>query len=50
LARGSRTRSGGGCRGTATSLDEVVIKIAGMHWLWRAVDQHGIVLDVGTRG
>src|ERR1700732_1560059 len=28
-------------------LDEVVIKIAGKtHWLRRAVDQHGIVLDV----
>ena len=28
-------------------LDEVVISIAGqMHWLWRAVDQDGIVLDV----
>jgi putative transposase len=28
-------------------LDEVVIKIAGKtHWLWRAVDQHGVVLDV----
>src|ERR1700741_1328342 len=28
-------------------LDEVVIKIAGQtHWLWRAVDQHGVVLDV----
>src|SRR3954451_23585634 len=28
-------------------LDEVVIKIAGVkHWLWRAVDQDGIVLDV----
>src|SRR5919202_3727470 len=28
-------------------LDKVVIKIAGTtHWLWRAVDQHGIVLDV----
>jgi putative transposase len=28
-------------------LDEVVLKIAGMkHWLWRAVDQTGIVLDV----
>src|ERR687885_2100141 len=27
--------------------DEVAIKIAGKtHWLWRAVDQHGIVLDV----
>ena len=28
-------------------LDEVVISIAGRkHWLWRAVDQHGVVLDV----
>ncbi len=28
-------------------LDEVVITIAGKkHWLWRAVDQNGIVLDV----
>src|SRR3954447_10971388 len=28
-------------------LDEVVINIAGQkHWLWRAVDQHGIVLDI----
>ena len=28
-------------------LDEVVIKIAGVtHWLWRAVDQHGMVLDI----
>ena len=28
-------------------LDEVVIKIAGKkHWVWRAVDQHGIVLDI----
>src|SRR3954462_10309258 len=28
-------------------LDEVVITIAGTkHWLWRAVDQDGIVLDV----
>jgi putative transposase len=27
-------------------LDEVVISIAGTkHWMWRAVDQHGIVLD-----
>ena len=27
--------------------DEVVLKIAGVkHWLWRAVDQTGIVLDV----
>ena len=28
-------------------LDEVVINIASRkHWLWRAVDQHGIVLDI----
>ncbi len=28
-------------------LDEVMIHIAGRkHWLWRAVDQHGFVLDV----
>jgi putative transposase len=28
-------------------LDEVVISIAGKkHWLWRAVDQHAIVLDI----
>jgi putative transposase len=28
-------------------LDEVLISIAGKkHWLWRAVDQHGLVLDI----
>ena len=28
-------------------LDEVVIKIVGVrHWLWRAVDQTGMVIDV----
>jgi putative transposase len=28
-------------------LDEVVISIGGQkHWLWRAVDQHGVVLDI----
>jgi transposase-like protein len=28
-------------------LDEVVVKIVGKtHWLWRAVDEHGVVLDV----
>src|ERR671939_1730644 len=28
-------------------LDEVCLMIAGKkHWLWRAVDQHGVVLDV----
>src|SRR5919108_109491 len=35
------------CAGDKWHLDEVAIKIAGKtHWLWRAVDQHGIVLDV----
>jgi putative transposase len=35
------------CAGDKWHLDEVVIKIAGStHWLWRAVDQRGIVLDV----
>jgi putative transposase len=28
-------------------LDEVAIRISGhRHWLWRAVDQHGVVLDI----
>ncbi len=35
------------CAGDKWHLDEVVLKINGMtHWLWRAVDQAGIVLDV----
>ena len=35
------------CRGDKWHLDEVVISIAGKkHWLWRAVDQDGFVLDV----
>ena len=35
------------CAGDKWHLDEVVIKIAGRkHWLWRAVDQTGMVLDV----
>ncbi len=33
--------------GRPPHLDEVAIKIAGVqHWLWRAVDQTGMVLDV----
>src|SRR5215217_4358093 len=33
--------------GNKWHLDEVVVKIAGVkHWLWRAVDQDGFVLDV----
>ncbi len=35
------------CAGDKWHLDEVVIRIAGVkHWLWRAVDQTGMVLDV----
>ena len=35
------------CRGDKWHLDEVVLTIAGKkHWLWRAVDQEGFVLDV----
>jgi putative transposase len=34
-------------RGDKWHLDEVVITIAGKkHWLWRAVDEQGFVLDV----
>ena len=34
-------------RGDKWHMDEVVISIAGeQHWLWRAVDQNGFVLDV----
>ncbi|CAM2174412.1 IS6 family transposase [Burkholderia orbicola] len=34
-------------RGDKWHLDEVVVTINGSkHWLWRAVDQHGAVLDV----
>src|SRR6187402_3864491 len=35
------------CAGDKWHLDEVAIKIAGQkHWLWRAMDQDGIVLDI----
>src|SRR3954465_12643870 len=35
------------CAGDKWHLDEVASKIAGKkHWLWRAVDQTGMVLDV----
>ena len=33
--------------GNKWHLDEVVLTIAGVkHWLWRAVDQNGMVLDI----
>jgi len=35
------------CAGDKWHLDEVEVKIAGQkHWLWRAVDQEGVLLDV----
>jgi putative transposase len=35
------------CAGDKWHLDEVAVKIAGKkHWLWRAVDQDGMVLDL----
>src|SRR3954451_20319304 len=35
------------CAGDKWHLDEVAVKIAGKkHWVWRAVDQDGFVLDV----
>src|SRR3954464_8943033 len=35
------------CAGDKWHLDEVCLRIAGKkHWLWRAVDQDGVVLDV----
>jgi putative transposase len=43
----SRIRRRLPCAGDKWHLDEVVITIAGTkHWLWRAVDQDGIVLEV----
>jgi putative transposase len=43
----NRIRRRAPCRGDKWHLDEVVITIAGKkHWLWRAVDQEGFVLDV----
>src|SRR5881394_2097243 len=43
----NRIRRRAPCRGDKWHLDEVVITIAGQkHWLWRAVDQEGFVLDV----
>jgi putative transposase len=42
-----RIRSTALARGDKWHLDEVVVTINGKkHWLWRAVDQHGAVLDV----
>ncbi|WP_456632629.1 IS6 family transposase [Bradyrhizobium sp. USDA 10063] len=42
-----RIRQRAPARGDKWHLDEVVISIAGeQHWLWRAVDQNGFVLDV----
>src|ERR687894_762918 len=39
------------CAGDKWHLDEVAIRIAGVrHWLWRAVDQTGMVLDALVQG
>ncbi|SAL07673.1 IS element transposase [Caballeronia calidae] len=47
LAIAKRIRSTALGRGDKWHLDEVVVTINGKkHWLWRAVDQHGSVLDV----
>jgi putative transposase len=43
----NRIRRRAPCRGDKWHLDEVAITIASTkHWLWRAVDQEGFVLDV----
>src|SRR6266508_5788014 len=45
FAAGLRRRRGRA--GDKWHLDEVALKIRGKrHWLWRAVDQHGVVLDI----
>lgn len=42
-----RIRGRAPARGDKWHMDEVVISIWGRkHWLWRAVDQQGFVLDV----
>ncbi|MGF6920622.1 IS6 family transposase [Paraburkholderia sp. 40] len=47
LAVAKRIRSTAPGRGDKWHLDEAVVTIHGRkHWLWRAVDQHGAVLDV----
>ena len=43
----NRVRRRLACAGDKWHLDEAAIRIAGAtHWLWRAVDQSGMVLDV----
>ncbi|WP_175907481.1 IS6 family transposase [Burkholderia seminalis] len=47
LTIAKRIRATAPGRGDKWHLDEVVVTINGRkHWLWRAVDQHGAVLDV----
>nr|WP_244127939.1 IS6 family transposase [Burkholderia gladioli] len=42
-----RIRSTAPVRGDKWQLEEMMVTIRGVkHWLWRAVDQHGAVLDV----
>jgi len=49
FAAGLRRRRA--CAGDKWHLDEVALRIRGnRHWLWRAVDQHGVVLDILVQG
>ena len=49
LAQGLRQRRPRG--GDKWHLDEVFLRIQGeLHYVWRAVDQHGVVLDVLVQG
>jgi putative transposase len=44
---GQELRRRGRRPGDKLHLDEVALKINGpRHWLWRAVDQHGFVVDI----
>jgi len=48
VAAGLRRRRGRA--GDKWHLDELALKIRGKrHWLWRAVDQHGVVLESWSR-
>jgi len=43
----NQIRRGLPAAGDKWHLDEVVLMIAGVkHWLWRAIDQNGMVLDI----
>ncbi|QKM49430.1 hypothetical protein B7760_03488 [Burkholderia glumae] len=47
LAIARRIRSAASSRSDKWHFDEIAVTIRGVkHWLWRAIDQHGAVLDV----